>query len=145
MSIFSALPIVQLWDLLAGYEMVIRKKAEEAKKQKADHFNGTVKNFEKIGESLMSTETYLQPDASRIACDVFVREKVLGPEDVVYGIWHVVISIPANVQGPPLVWVGLAEGDRRLWPVPADWRMTKKDCEKVAVEFIEKLKKEGLA
>lgn len=31
----------------------------------------------------MSTETYLQPDASRIACDVFVREKVLGPEDVV--------------------------------------------------------------
>ena len=23
----------------------------------------------------MSTETYLQPDASRIACDVFVREK----------------------------------------------------------------------
>ena len=93
----------------------------------------------------MSTETYLQPDASRIACDVFVREKVLGPEDVVYGVWHVVISIPANVQGPPLVWVGLAEGDRRLWPVPADWRMTAKDCEKVAVEFIEKLKKEGLA
>ena len=30
----------------------------------------------------MSTETYLQTDASRIACDVFVREKVLGPEDV---------------------------------------------------------------
>lgn len=93
----------------------------------------------------MSTETYLQPDASRIACDVFVREKVLGPEDVVYGVWHVVISIPAYVQGPPLVWVGLAEGERRLWPVPADWRMTGKDCEKVAVEFIEKLKKEGLA
>lgn len=36
-------------------------------------------------------------------------------------------------------------GERRLWPVPADWRMTAKDCEKVAVEFIEKLKKEGLA
>ena len=83
----------------------------------------------------MSTETYLQPDASRIACDVFVREKVLGPEDVVYGVWHVVISIPANVQGPPL----------RLWPVPADWRMTGKDCERVANEFIEKLKKEGVA
>lgn len=93
----------------------------------------------------MSTETYLQPDASRIVCDVFVREKVLGPEDVVYGVWQVVISIPANVQGPPLVWVGLAEGERRLRPVPSDWRMTGKDCEKVAVEFIEKLKKEGLA
>ena len=36
-------------------------------------------------------------------------------------------------------------GERRLWPVPAAWRMTAKDCEKVAVEFIEKLKKEGLA
>ena len=45
----------------------------------------------------MSTETFLAPNASRIACDVFVREKVLGPEDVVYGVWHVVISIPANV------------------------------------------------
>ena len=102
----------------------------------------------------MSTETFLDPNASLISCDVFVREKVLGPEDVVYDSWHVVISIPAYVQGQPLVWVGLAEGERRLWlaegerrlwPVPADWRMTAKDCEKVAVEFIEKLKKEGLA
>lgn len=93
----------------------------------------------------MSTETYLQPNASRISCDVFVREKVLGPEDVVYDSWHVVISIPAYVQGPPLVWMGLAEGEPRLWPVDKDWRMTGKDCEKVAVEFIEKLKKEGLA
>lgn len=93
----------------------------------------------------MSTETFLDPNAGLISCDVFVREKVLGPEDVVYDSWHVVISIPAYVQGQPLVWVGLAEGERRLWPVPADWRMTAKDCEKVAVEFIEKLKKEGVA
>lgn len=94
----------------------------------------------------MSTETFLDPNTGWILCDIFVREKVLGPEAVVYASWHVVvISIPAYVQGPPLVWVGLAEGERRLWPVPADWRMTAKDCEKVAVEFIEKLKKEGLA
>lgn len=93
----------------------------------------------------MSTETFLAPNAGLISCDVFVREKVLGPEDVVYDSWLVVISIPAYVQGTPLVWVGLDEGERRLWPVPADWRMTAKDCEKVAVEFIEKLKKEGLA
>lgn len=93
----------------------------------------------------MSTETFLAPNAGLISCDVFVREKVLGPEDVVYDSWLVVISIPAYVQGQPLVWVGLAEGERRLWPVPADWRMTAKDCEKVAVEFIEKHKKEGLA
>lgn len=93
----------------------------------------------------MSTETFLAPNASLISCDVFVREKVLGPEDVVYDSWRVVISIPAYVQWTPAVWVGLDEGERRLWPVPADWRMTAKDCEKVAVEFIEKLKKEGLA
>ena len=98
----------------------------------------------------MSTETFLDPNADRILCDVlcdvFVREKVLGLKAVVYASWHVVvISIPAYVQEPPLVWVGLAEGERRLWPVPADWRMTAKDCEKVAVEFIEKLKKEGAA
>lgn len=93
----------------------------------------------------MSTETILDPSAGLISCDVFVREKVLGQEDVVYDSWHVVISIPAYVQWTPCVWVGLDEGERRLWPVPADWRMTAKDCEKVAVEFIEKLKKEGLA
>jgi hypothetical protein len=93
----------------------------------------------------MSAETFLAPNASLISCDVFVREKVLGPEDVVYDSWLVVISIPAYVQWTPAVWVGLDEGERRLWPVPADWRMTAKDCEKVAVEFIEKLKKEGLA
>lgn len=93
----------------------------------------------------MSTETFLAPNASLISCDVFVREKVLGREDVVYDSWHVVISIPAYVQWTPCVWVGLDEGERRLWPVPAAWRMTAKDCEKVAVEFIEKLKKEGLA
>ena len=93
----------------------------------------------------MSTETFLVPDAGLISCDVFVREKVRGPEDVVYDSWHVVISLPAYVQWTPCVWVGLDEGERRLWPVPADWRMTAKDCEKVAVEFIEKLKKEGLA
>ena len=91
----------------------------------------------------MSTETFLDPNADRILCDVlcdvFVREKVLGLKAVVYASWHVVvISIPTYVQGPD-------EGERRLWPVPADWRMTAKDCEKVAVEFIEKLKKEGLA
>lgn len=47
----------------------------------------------------MSTETFLDPNASLISCDVFVREKVLGPEDVVYDSWLVVISIPAYVQG----------------------------------------------
>lgn len=47
----------------------------------------------------MSTETFLDPNAGLISCDVFVREKVLGPEDVVYDSWHVVISIPAYVQG----------------------------------------------
>lgn len=93
----------------------------------------------------MSTETFLAPDAGLISCDVFVREKVLGPEDVVYDFWHVVISTPARVQGAPLVWVGLDEGERRLWSVPADWRMTAKDYEKIAVEFIEKLKKERAA
>ena len=60
----------------------------------------------------MSTETFLAPDAGLISCDVFVREKVLGPEDVVYDFWHVVISTPARVQGAPLVWVGLEEGER---------------------------------
>ena len=93
----------------------------------------------------MSTETYLQPNASRIACDVFVREKVLGPEDVVYGIWHVVISIPANVLSPSFVWVGLDDVEPEQWQVPEDWQMTGANCEKVAVEFIEKLKKEGVA
>lgn len=72
----------------------------------------------------MSTETFLDPNAGLISCDVFVREKVLGPEDVVYDSWHVVISLPAYVQWTPCVWVGLDEGERRLWPVPADWRMT---------------------
>lgn len=36
-------------------------------------------------------------------------------------------------------------GERRLWPVPAAWLLTVEGCEKLAVEFIEKLKKEGLA
>lgn len=93
----------------------------------------------------MSTETFLAPNAGLISCDVFVREKVRGPEDVVYDFWHVVISTPARVQGVPLVWVGLDEGERRLWPVPADWCLTVKGCEKIAVEFIEKLKKERAA
>lgn len=47
----------------------------------------------------MSTETFLTPDAGLISCDVFVREKVRGPEDVVCGFWDVVISTPAYVQG----------------------------------------------
>lgn len=93
----------------------------------------------------MSTETFLDPNAGLISCDVFVREKVLGPECVVYDSWLVVISIPAYVQGTPLVWVGLDEGERRLWPVPADWLLTVEGCEKIAVEFVEKLKKEGAA
>ena len=93
----------------------------------------------------MSTETFLDPNAGLISCDVFVREKVLGPEDVVYDSWLVVISIPAYVQGTPLVWVGLDEGERRLWPVPAAWLLTVEGCEKLAVEFVEKLKKEGAA
>lgn len=49
----------------------------------------------------MSTETFLTPDAGLISCDVFVREKVRGPEDVVCGFWDVVISTPAYVQGAP--------------------------------------------
>lgn len=93
----------------------------------------------------MSTETFLAPDAGLISCDVFVREKVRGPEDVVYGFWHVVISTPAYTQGAPLVFVGLDGGERRLWPVPADWLLTVKGCEKIAVEFVEKLKKAGAA
>lgn len=51
----------------------------------------------------MSTETFLTPDAGLISCDVFVREKVRGPEDVVCGFWDVVISTPAYVQGAPHV------------------------------------------
>ena len=93
----------------------------------------------------MSTETFLDPIASRISCDVYVRERVRGPEAVVFDTWNVVISIPVNVQSPSFVWVGLDDAEPEQWPVPADWRMTGKDCEKVAVEFIEKLKKEGLA
>lgn len=93
----------------------------------------------------MSTETFLTPDAGLISCDVFVREKVRGPEDVVCGFWDVVISTPAYVQGAPHVFVGLDGGERRLWPVPADWLLTVEGCEKIAVEFVEKLKKEEAA
>jgi hypothetical protein len=93
----------------------------------------------------MSTETFLDPNAGLISCDVFVREKVRGPEDVVCGFWDVVISTPAYTQGAPLVFVGLDGGERRLWPVPADWLLTVEGCEKIAVEFVEKLKKEGAA
>lgn len=93
----------------------------------------------------MSTETFLAPDAGLISCDVFVREKVRGPEDVTCGFWDVVISTPAYTQGTPLVFVGLDGGERRRWPVPADWLLTVAGCEKIAVEFVEQLKKEGAA
>lgn len=42
-----------------------------------------------------------------------------------------------------IVFVGLDGGERRLWPVPADWLLTVEGCEKIAVEFVEKLKKGG--
>lgn len=93
----------------------------------------------------MSTETFLDPIASRISCDVYVRERVRGPEAVVFDTWNVVISIPANELSPSFVWVGLDDVEPEQWKVPEDWQMTGANCEKVAVEFIEKLKKEGLA
>lgn len=78
----------------------------------------------------MSTETFLDPNASLISCDVFVREKVLGPEDVVYDSWLVVISIPAYVQEREdsgtwqNVTVDFAEGNsmKRTFSVTGLWR-----------------------
>lgn len=93
----------------------------------------------------MSTETFLDPVVIRHACAVDVREREYGPEYGTVERWETEVRLPLCKGALKYVLVGLRDGYYRTWPVPEGWQMNDENCKKLAVEFIEQLKKEGMA
>ena len=87
--------------------------------------------------------TRLEPEVFGKSCGVIVREKKIAGSAI--DRWDVVIWAPSDDEGAHYVMVGLREGLSEKQAVPPDWQMTEAACKKLAVEYVEKLKKKGVA
>ena len=87
--------------------------------------------------------TRLESEVFGKSCGVIVREKEITGSAV--DRWDVVIWAPSDDEGAHYVMVGLREGFSEKQTVPPDWQMTEAACKRLAVEYIEKLKKKGVA
>ena len=87
--------------------------------------------------------TRFEPEVFGKSCGVIVREKEIMGSAI--DRWDVVIWAPSDVEGAHYVLVGLREGLSEKQAVPPDWQMTEAACKKIAVEYVEKLKKKGVA
>ena len=89
--------------------------------------------------------TRFEPEVFGKSCGVIVREKDMGAEGSAIDRWDVVIWAPSDDEGAHYVMVGLREGFSEKQVVPPDWQMTEAACKRLAVEYVEKLKKKGVA
>lgn len=87
--------------------------------------------------------TRFEPEVFGKSCGVIVREKEIAGSAI--DRWDVVIWAPSDDEGAHYVMVGLREGFSEKQTVPPDWQMTEAACKRLAVEYIEKLKKKGVA
>lgn len=87
--------------------------------------------------------TRFEPEVFGKSCGVIVREKEIAGSAI--DRWNVVIWAPSDDEGAHYVMVGLREGFSEKQTVPPDWQMTEAACKRLAVEYIEKLKKKGVA
>nr|DAF76068.1 MAG TPA: hypothetical protein [Caudoviricetes sp.] len=87
--------------------------------------------------------TRLESEVFGKSCGVIVREKEITGSAV--DRWDVVVWAPSDVEGAHYVLVGLRKGLSEKQAVPPDWQMTEAACKRLAVEYIEKLKKKGVA
>lgn len=87
--------------------------------------------------------TRFEPEVFGKSCGVIVREKEIAGSAI--DRWDVVIWAPSDDEGAHYVMVGLRKGFSEKQTVPPDWQMTEAACKRLAVEYIEKLKKKGVA
>lgn len=87
--------------------------------------------------------TRLESEVFGKSCGVIVREKEITGSAV--DRWDVVVWAPSDAEGAHYVMVGLRESFSEKQVVPPDWQMTEAACKKIAVEYVEKLKKKEVA
>lgn len=87
--------------------------------------------------------TRLESEVFGKSCGVIVREKK--SQDPLLTGGTSLFGRRLMPRGAHYVMVGLRESFSEKQAVPPDWQMTEAACKKIAVEYVEKLKKKGVA